>query len=226
MRAEIAKLMVAAIMAELRDKQHVAVGANSPIPATAALLAQHHEPALRVSILGSQEDNPFTDGGRELFDCAAQGRIDTFFFSGVQIDQTGNVNLLGIGQPPRMKRRFVGNFGAPYLAGLIPNIILFRTDHSPRALVERVDFISAPGQHVRMLVTDRATFRKKNGLFELVSLHPGQSIGELQAQTGFPIIGEATTTTTLSSEDEFVLRHSIMPRMRRLYPAFAALLAG
>ena len=41
---------------------------------------------LRLSILGSEEHNFFTNGGVELFDCAAQGRIDAFFLGGGQID--------------------------------------------------------------------------------------------------------------------------------------------
>ena len=62
---------------------HVAVGAQSPIPGSAALLARARSGgALRVSMLGSEAHSPFTDGGRELFDCAAQGRIDAFFWSG------------------------------------------------------------------------------------------------------------------------------------------------
>jgi len=67
--------------------RHVAVGAQSPIPGTAALLARAQSGGtLRVSMLGSETNSPFTDGGRELFDCAAQGRIDAFFLGGGQID--------------------------------------------------------------------------------------------------------------------------------------------
>ena len=56
--------------------------------------------ALRVSVLGSARHNPFTDGGRELFDCAAQGRIDAFFLGGGQIDGAANINLVGVGGYP------------------------------------------------------------------------------------------------------------------------------
>ncbi len=50
-----------------------------------------------VSLLGSRRQTFFTDGGRELFDCAGQGRIDVFFLSGGQIDGEANINLVGIG---------------------------------------------------------------------------------------------------------------------------------
>ena len=50
-----------------------------------------------VSLLGSQKHTFWTDGGRELFDCAGQGRIDVFFLSGGEIDGEGNINLVSIG---------------------------------------------------------------------------------------------------------------------------------
>lgn len=220
MKAAIASQMIAAIRDTLVDRKHVAVGASSPLPACAALLAQFHNADLRVSILGSEEDNPFTDGGRELFDCAAQGRIDTFFFSGVQIDANGNVNLLGRGSPPRMSRRFMGNFGAPYLAGLIPNIILFRTDHSQKSLVEQVEFISAPGRNVRLLVTDKAVFGRTDGRFHLISTHADETIATIRHSTGFEFEGDPITTPGLSQQDQTCLYETILPRMHRLYPAF------
>ncbi|GIT27423.1 MAG: hypothetical protein CM1200mP41_34670 [Gammaproteobacteria bacterium] len=70
------------------------------VPGAGALLARERSPALRVSVLGSERHNTFTDGGRELFDCAAQGRIDGFFLGGAQIDGRANINLVGIGDYP------------------------------------------------------------------------------------------------------------------------------
>ena len=67
--------------------RHVAVGNASPIPAAAAILTRERGRGTPyVSLLQSRKHNFFTDGGRELFDCAAQGRIDVFFLSGGQID--------------------------------------------------------------------------------------------------------------------------------------------
>ena len=138
--------LIAVIACMLEGLGHVAVGAASPIPGAAALLARRLSAGrLRVSILGSERHNSFTDGSRELFDCAGQGRIDAFFLGGVQIDVAANVNLLGPGTYPRTKPRFPGCFGAPYLYFMVPRVILFRQEHSPRSLVAKVDFISAPG---------------------------------------------------------------------------------
>src|SRR5262249_22415144 len=135
------ELLVATLanLLEPLDPGTVAVGNVSPIPAAAALLWQARAPGRSVSVLGSRRHSAFTDGGRELFDCAAQGRIDAFFLGGGQIDGEANVNLVATD-----RHRFPGSFGSAYLYFLVPNVILFRAEHSRRVLVPRVDFVSAP----------------------------------------------------------------------------------
>ena len=172
------------------DVRHVAVGNASPIPATAALLARERDGNGRpyVSLLQSRKHNFFTDGARELFDCAGQGRIDVFFLSGGQIDGHGNVNLVSIGDYGHPKVRFPGSFGSAYLYYVVPKVILFRTEHSRRTLVPKVDFISAPGASEEnvyrpggpiALVTNRCLFSFANGRFTLASVHPGHTVEEV-----------------------------------------------
>src|SRR5436305_5770733 len=135
--------LLAAVVADLiGDVRHVAVGNASPIPATAALLARARGDELNlgrpyVSLLGSPRHTFWTDGGRELFDCAGQGRIDVFFLSGGEIDGQGNVNLVSIGDPDKPTARFPGSFGSSYLYFVVPKVILFRTEHSKRTLVPK-----------------------------------------------------------------------------------------
>jgi glutaconate CoA-transferase, subunit B len=147
------QVMVSALADALRGLGHVAVGAQSPLPATAALLARERarrdrQRSMRISILGAETGNPFTDGGKELFDCAGQGRVDAFFLSGGQIDGMANINLVAAGERPleASEPRFPGSFGSAYLYFVVPSVILFREEHSPRTLVERVDFVSAPAR--------------------------------------------------------------------------------
>src|SRR4249920_205550 len=140
------ELLADVIARLIGDVRHVAVGNASPIPATAALLARERGKGRPyVSLLQSRKHNFFTDGGRELFDCAGQVRIDVFFLSGGQIDGEGNVNLVSIGDYERPKVRFPGSFGSSYLYYVVPKVILFRLEHTRRTLVEKVDFVSAPG---------------------------------------------------------------------------------
>ena len=109
--------MITAIAGMLDGLGHVAVGARSPIPGSAAHLAAARSGGrMRVSILGSRKHSSFTDGARELFDCAGQGRIDAFFLSGGQIDGGANINLVGVGDIaayPRAEARFPGRSVRP-----------------------------------------------------------------------------------------------------------------
>src|SRR6187401_1162015 len=119
------ELLADVIARLIGDVRHVAVGNASPIPATAALLARERGNGRpRVSLLGSRRHNFFTDGGRELFDCAGQGRIDVFFLSGGQIDGEANINLVSIGDYQRPTARFPGSFGSSYMYYVVPKVIL------------------------------------------------------------------------------------------------------
>jgi glutaconate CoA-transferase subunit B len=138
-------MMAVAIAREVRDGERVATGANSPIPASGCLLAQHlHAPATRVIILGSNTHYPFTSG-KEFFDFAQRGLLDLFFLGGIQIDGSANINLHVLGDYYRPERRFPGAFGSGVLYYVAKRVILFRAEHSRRVFVPRVDFITASG---------------------------------------------------------------------------------
>src|SRR5476651_106226 len=188
--------LLASVIADLiGDVRHVAVGNASPIPATAALLARERGSGRPyVSLLQSRKHNFFTDGGRELFDCAGQGRIDVFFLSGGEIDGEGNVNLVSIGDPEHPTARFPGSFGSSYLYFVVPKVILFRTEHSKRTLVPKVSYVSAPGvsnDNVYRnggpiaLITNRCLFSFDPAArrFRLESVHPGHTLDEVIANT-------------------------------------------
>src|SRR5215813_5657044 len=86
------ELLADVIARQIGNVSHVAVGNASPIPATAALLARERGRGRPyVSLLQSRKHNFFTDGARELFDCAGQGRIDVCFLSALHIDGYSNL---------------------------------------------------------------------------------------------------------------------------------------
>ncbi|MGI9509139.1 MAG: CoA-transferase [Geminicoccaceae bacterium] len=229
------ELLIVTLANMLDDLAHVAVGAASPIPAAASLLAQELSGGrLRVSILGSERHNPFTDGGNELFDCAAQGRIDAFFLGGGQIDGEGNINLVGVGDYPQSRVRWPGSFGSAFLYFMVPKVILFRDSHSPRLFVPKVDFVSAPGtspDHVyrpggpHALVSSKAvmTFDRKGRRFHLKSLHPGQTLEEVVRSTGFAFgYDESPSETALPDRRSLeLIRGPIGNAVAETYPAFA-----
>ena len=236
MSPERTALLIDVIAGMLAGLGRVAVGASSPIPAAAALLARERgggRPG--VSLLGSSAQSDFTDGGRELFDRAGQGRIDAFFLGGVQIDGGANVNLVGIGDHPTLDKRFPGSFGSAYLYFVVPRVILFRVEHTPRTLVRKVDFVSAPGTSPPevyrpggpyALVTGRCVFRFEtaSARFSLASLHPGHSVDEVRANTGFDFDCDAAPPETPApgAETMALIRGPIGTELAKIYPRFAA----
>ena len=232
------ELLADVIARLIGDVRHVAVGNASPIPATAALLARergHGRPY--VSLLQSRKHNFFTDGARELFDCAGQGRIDVFFLSGGQIDGAGNVNLVSTGDYAHPKVRFPGSFGSAYLYYVVPKVILFRTEHSRRTLVPKVDFISAPGASAGnvyrpggpiSLITNRCLFSFAQGRFTLASVHPGHTVAEVVENTGFAFDQPETVPETPAPTPETLklMRETVAPQLAEVYPQFAAQVFG
>jgi glutaconate CoA-transferase subunit B len=229
--------LLASVIADLiGDVRHVAVGNASPIPATAALIARARGNGRPyVSLLQSAKHHFWTDGARELFDCAGQGRIDVFFLSGGQIDGQGNINLVSIGNYDHPKVRFPGSFGSAYLYYVVPKVILFRTEHSRRTLVPKVDFISAPGVSAPnvprsggpvALVTNRCLFDfdKANGRFTLASVHPGHTVEEIVEHTGFDFdCPDGVPTTPVPSPETLrLMREVVAPQLAEVYPQFAA----
>ena len=216
--------MIARLIA---DARHVAVGAASPIPATACELLRAKGRPIRVTRLHKRKGNPFTEGSRELFDLAGQGRIDYFFLGGAQIDGEANINLVRA-----EGRRFPGSFGSG-LMYFTCRTILFREEHSRRVLVPKVEFISAPGWSPPevhrpggpvALLTGKALFawQKEKRRFLLESVHPGHTHEEVRESTGFaydaPRPGETPSPT---AEELALLRSTVAREIASDYPDFA-----
>ena len=230
------ELLISVIAELLRGVRHVAVGAASPIPGSAALMARAQaNDAMRVSILGSPRHNSFTDGGVELFDLAAQGRIDAFFLGGGQIDGEGNINLVGTGSYPNVDVRWPGSFGSAYLYFLVPRVILFREEHSRRVMVRKVDFVSSPGASEEgtyrrggpyAMVTSLGVFDfdRAQRRFRLKSVHPGHTMEEILDNTGFDLdIPTDWKSTPVPSQDMLALiRSRVREEVAAVYPRFAA----
>jgi glutaconate CoA-transferase subunit B len=234
------EVLIDVVLRLITGARQIAVGANSPIPAAAAFLAQHLSPdAPNVSLQQSPEHNLWSDGGRELFDSAGQGRIDAFFFSGAQIDGHGNINLNVIGDYAHPKARFAGAYGSAYLYFMVPRIILFRLEHSRRTLVEQVDFVTAPGTSPPnvyrrggpiALVTPLChfAFDKAKARFRLESVHPGHSVEEVLDNTGFSFDRPAAVPVTPAPSPATLalLRGPVAAKLAAIYPKFGAEVFG
>lgn len=211
----IARLLVGA--------RHAAIGASSPVPATGCYLRKISDPNFRISLQQRRAANPFTEGSRELFDLAGQGRIDTFFLGGAQIDGSAAINLVRADG-----KRFPGSFGSAFMYPVVAGTILFREEHSRRTLVPKVEFVSARGSP-RALLTGKALFswQKDKRRFRLESFH-GASLEEIADNTGFsydisPQVGE---TKRPSEEELGLLRGPVAKLIAADYPDFARKIWG
>ena len=234
------ELLICVIARLLEGVDHIAVGVSSPIPGSAALLQQAlSDGATRVTVLNSRHLQALNDGVTELFDMAAQGRIGAFFLSGGQIDGSGNINLVGVGDYPQMKVRWSGSFGSALLYYLVPKVILFRDEHTRRTMVEKVDFISAPGTSAEgvhrpggphALVTNLCvfSFNKPEARFRLDTIHPGHTLEEVRDNTGFSFDcpEEVPETPVPEPERLALLRGPLAAEVADPYPKFAARVWG
>ena len=229
------ELMAVVISREVRDFETVGVGAASPIPASGCILAEQLQaPHINLIILGSSEYYPFPGGGSELHFLAQRGDLDLFFLSGIQIDSRGNINLHVIGDYQSPQMRLPGAYGSAMLYYMAHRVVLFRTEHTKRTFVEKVDFVTAPGitpakvhreGGPTKVVTPKAllAWDRQDGRWLLESVHPGSSVEEVKENTGFELgmLGPLTMTPPPTEKELSTLRTVVREKLRRVYPDFA-----
>ena len=144
----------------------------------------------------------------EMFAYWLQGnRIDVGFLGAAQIDRHGNLNSTVIGEYARPKVRLPGGGGAPEIAlGVRDVYVLLR--QSPRTFVERLDFTTSVGERVHLVVTDLGILVPEDGELTLVAVHPGVSVDDARAATGWElrVAGELGETQPPSDDELAALR--------------------
>lgn len=219
------ELMAVLLSREVRDGEISACGALSMIPAAGLLLAQAtHAPNAELIILGS----PFTPfkTSRQFHYLSQRGDLGLFFVSGVQIDAQGNYNLHVLGDHDRPKARFPGGYGGGMIYYSARRTVVFRTEHTPRTFVERVDFISAAGNTpddvMRLgfpskVVTPMANlrFERPPGRLRLESVHAPHTVADVVGSTGFDLgdVSGVGPTPEPTAEELAVLRGEVRNRM-------------
>jgi glutaconate CoA-transferase, subunit B len=133
------------------------------------------------------------------------GRIDVGFLGAAQIDPHANLNTTGIGSYDEPKVRLPGAGGAPEIAACAKSVIVI-VRHSPRAFVEQLDFVTSLAQkdgHT-VVITDLGVLRPgTDGELELVALHPGVELDQVQAATGWELrIADQLETTDPVTDSE------------------------
>jgi glutaconate CoA-transferase subunit B len=174
----------------------------------------------------------YLDQYTDFWNFVLNGRwIQKFCVGAAQLDQYGNANNSVIGSDYHApKVRLPGTAGLADMGSIGKKLYYWNPNHSPRSLVRKVDFISAAGY------LDGGDARERLGLtggpelvvsnlavmdFELVSkrmrlksVHPGVTVEQVQAATGFELLlpqGEVAATRVPTQSQVRLIRENIDP---------------
>ncbi|HEY3830996.1 MAG TPA: CoA-transferase [Acidimicrobiia bacterium] len=171
--------------------------------------------------------NPY----RTMFDWVWSGRRHVMM-GATQIDQWGNQNIAMLGSLEQPKVQLLGFRGAP------GNTINDKTsywvpNHSPKTFVARVDVVSGIGyDRAAELGADAARFHclprvvSNLGVFDfatpdhrmrIASLHPGVTVDDVAAATGFELAidGDVAETRAPTAEELALIRDVVDPNSLR-----------
>jgi len=168
---------------------------------------------------------------RRVFDVVWSGRRNLIMMAS-QIDRTGNQNISAIGPWARPKAQLVGVRGAPgntvnhTTSYWVPN-------HSPRSFVDQVDVVSGVGyaraeaagpsatrfHEIRFVVSNLGVFdfATPDHTMRLASVHPGVTVDDVVAATGFElVVPDDVPDTRLPTPEELDLLRTVLdPRSSR-----------
>lgn len=154
----------------------------------------------------------------EIFNYWLQaGRIDVGFLSAAQLDRHANLNSTVIGPYGAPSVRLPGAGGAPEIAASCREVIIV-IRQSTRTFVEKLDFVTSvgylngPGDRQRLgltgrgptlVVTDLGMLRPRPDFseLELTHVHPGVSVDQVRAATGWDLLVSPDLTETPAPED-------------------------
>jgi glutaconate CoA-transferase subunit B len=229
-----AELMSVVLSRQLSDGDVVITGTNAAIPAGAYRMAQKLGAPTLTGISGglgtvdptaavvppSSADQDLLDGLfniplPEIVRMEVGRRIDVIFLGALQVDRRGRCNLAAVGPYDAPTLRGPGTLGLSLVA-VVPKTLMYITRHDPRTFVESVDFLSAEGLRpdgagLQAIVTPLAVLGPAAGGEEvgLISVHPGVSIEEVVARTGFDLEVEGVGETPAPSAEELAVLREV-----------------
>jgi acyl CoA:acetate/3-ketoacid CoA transferase beta subunit len=171
----------------------------------------------------------FTDTVRDV---VAYGRMNVELFRPAQIDMYGNTNNVVIGDYYAPTVRLPGCGGICDATTAWDRIYYYVPKHEKAVFVGSVDFRSGRGHRPRRaqrreggtrqlgkgptkVFTDLGVlgFDERSGRMRLLSLHPGVSLHEIKANTGFELLvpGHVANTEPATAEEIGVLNERVDP---------------
>jgi acyl CoA:acetate/3-ketoacid CoA transferase beta subunit len=164
---------------------------------------------------------------RSVFTMVAAGRRHVMM-GAAQIDQFGNQNISCIGDWARPRAQLLGVRGAP--GNTINHPVSYWVPrHSRRVFVERVDMVCGIGHdraaalgpgtarfhELRVVVTNLAVldFGTAEHTMRLRSVHPGTTVSDITAATGFPLAvpGDVPATRLPTPQELALIRGLLDP---------------
>ena len=204
-----------------------AVARNAHAPSARGLFEvglMRDQPA--SGFLGTMGDPPNVSGAlwatrmSNTMALMAQGHVDLGFIGGAEVDRYGNLNTSYVGDPASPMVKLPGSGGGADIAILSRRWVTLMS-HERRRLVERVSFVTSPGHgdgtpgwRSRMgllgggpvaIITTLCTLRFPGGGGEahVASVHPGHTVDEVIAETGWPLqISDDVSETSAPTDEE------------------------
>ena len=166
----------------------------------------------------------------DTMETAQRGFIDYGFLGGAQIDPYGNLNSVVIGDHDHPKARLPGSGGGNDVGSHCWQTIAIM-QHDARRFIPKVDFLTTPGYLSGPGAREAAGLPRGTGPMAVVStlalmdyepetcrmrlkaLHPGVSVEQVKANTGFELIipSQIGQNEPPSAEELRILRQEIDP---------------
>jgi glutaconate CoA-transferase subunit B len=162
------------------------------------------------------------------------GRISLGFLGAAQIDRFGNLNSTVIGPYDKPKTRLPGAGGAPAIAASCGEVLI-TLRHHPRAFVAKLDFVTTmghgqggdsreklrfPGKGPSAVISDLAILAPDPVSKELMlwSVHPGVTVEQVVAATGWPLkVASQVETTPAPTETELSVLRDLNARTAKAH---------
>jgi glutaconate CoA-transferase, subunit B len=166
----------------------------------------------------------------DLMSMCQSGYADYGFLGAAQLDAFGNINTTVIGDWEKPTSRLPGSGGANDVASFVHKMIIIMRQ-SKRSFVEKIDFLTTPGFLTGPGAREKAGLPRGGGPFRVItqlavydfnpatckmrlfSLHPGATIDDVRANSGFEIEIPKTygVSPTPTAEELRLLREAIDP---------------
>jgi glutaconate CoA-transferase subunit B len=144
------------------------------------------------------------------------GHMDVGFLGAAQIDRWGNLNSTVIGDYDSPKVRLPGGGGAPEIATAARKVFVMLRQ-TPRAFVEKLDFLTSVGDRVELVVTDLGILEPDPETRELTLtlLHPGIGVDQAHEATGWELrVADELGETQPPTEEELTTLRGLKTKGR------------